>query len=103
MDRRLLPVAVACLLVSLAIAAFLSQFASGEPDGLERVSIDQGFDDAAADGIGTPLADYGVEGVEDDGLSTGLAGIIGVLVTLVLTVLVLKVAERRRSKREPPS
>jgi cobalt/nickel transport system permease protein len=103
MDRRLLPVAVAALLVAIAVAAVVSQFASDQPDGLERVSIDQGFDATASEGTDTPLADYSVEGVEDEGLSTALAGIIGVLATLGLTVLVLKVVQGRRSGPEPPS
>jgi hypothetical protein len=68
------------LAVALALAFFVSPFASSEPDGLERVSIDTGFDDTArahalADG---PLADYAVGGIDDGRVSTGLAGIIGV-------------------------
>jgi len=76
------------LVVALLVAGLLSGFASGEPDGLERVSIDEGFDEAAADHpLGdSPLADYAVEGVEDGRLSTGLAGIIGVAVTLALSM-----------------
>ncbi len=71
------------LVVALLLAFFVSPQASSKPDGLEKVAIDQGFIDAAddhdlADG---PLADYGVEGVDDEGLSTGLAGVIGVAVT----------------------
>ena len=51
------------LLIALGIALFISPLASTWPDGLEKVSIDQGFDDTATDhALGdTPLADYGVE------------------------------------------
>jgi hypothetical protein len=48
---------------------------------LEKVSIDEGFDETADEHalVDGPLADYGVEGVQDEGLSTGLAGVIGYL------------------------
>ena len=50
------------LAVAFALAFFVSPYASSEPDGLERVAIDNGFADQAqehalADG---PLADYAV-------------------------------------------
>ena len=75
------------LLVALLVAGVLSGFASGDPDGLERVSIDEGFDETAQDHTlaDSPLADYAVAGVEDERLSTGLAGIIGVTITLALS------------------
>lgn len=81
--RRLWLVAA---LVTLALAAVASSFASNEPDGLERTATDQGFDDTAeqhdlADG---PLADYRVDGVDDDRLAVGLAGAAGVAVTLTV-------------------
>jgi hypothetical protein len=68
------------LAVALGLAFFVSPHASSSPDGLEKVSIDEGFDDTArdhdlADG---PLADYAVRDVDDDQLATGLAGLIGV-------------------------
>jgi len=85
MDRKSLAMfLIGGVIVALGLAFFVSPLASGSPDGLEKVSIDQGFGSTAeghdlADG---PLADYGVRGVDDDGVSTGLAGIIGVVVTL---------------------
>jgi hypothetical protein len=75
------------LLVALVIAGVASGFAASDPDGLERVAIDQGFDDTAQDHAlaDSPLADYSVAGVEEDRLSTGLAGIIGVAITLAVS------------------
>lgn len=74
---------VAGLLVALALAVFVSPLASSAPDGLEKVAEQEGFADAA---IGhhaaeSPLADYSVEGVDDDELSAGASGLIGVLLT----------------------
>jgi len=85
-DRRLWWFLGAGLAVTLIVAGVISGFASGEPDGLERVSIDEGFANSAADHpLGdSPLADYTVEGIENDRISTGIAGIIGVVVTLVV-------------------
>ncbi len=78
------------LLVGLVLAAALALFvgpqASSEPDGLNRVAIDEGFDDEeqahALEDV--PTAGYDVRGVDDDRLSTGLAGLIGVAVTFAL-------------------
>ena len=74
------------LLVSLVVAGGLSYYASSDPDGLEHVAEQVGFDSAAeehanADG---PLADYQVRGVEDERVSGGLAGVIGALVVLAV-------------------
>jgi cobalt/nickel transport system permease protein len=74
------------LLVALLLAGVVSYYASAEPDGLEKVAADEGLDanaedHALADG---PLADYGVSGVEDERLSVGLAGVIGVGITFVV-------------------
>ena len=40
-------VVVGGLLVALGLAFFVSRFASSSPDGLNKVAIDQGFDDTA--------------------------------------------------------
>ncbi|MCJ7726238.1 MAG: PDGLE domain-containing protein [Acidimicrobiia bacterium] len=104
MDRRTWGFVAGGLVVALLVAGGLSLLASGEPDGLERVSIDQGFDDAAqAPSLDSPLADYAVEGVENSGLSTALAGIVGVVVTLLLTVGILKIVQHRRPPDPGPS
>lgn len=70
------------LLIGLALAVLVSPFASGSPDGLESVAISEGFA-ATAEGsaVDTPLADYGVRGVEDERMATGVAGLVGTLLT----------------------
>jgi hypothetical protein len=101
MDRRFLWFLGAGLAVALLVAGVLSVFASGEPDGLERVSIDQGFAAEAEehDLAEAPLADYSLEGVDDDRLSTGLAGVIGVAATLLITLGLLYGVRRWRAAR----
>ncbi len=102
MDKRLSAFLGIGLLLTLLVAGIASGFASSEPDGLEKVSIDKGFDDTADDHtLGEfPLADYSVEGVGNERLGTGLAGIIGVVITLVLMVAVLYGARAVTKRRQ---
>jgi cobalt/nickel transport system permease protein len=71
------------LIVAALLVLVVAPLASGDPDGLERVAIDQGFIDTAEDSAvaGSPLAEYGVSGVEDEAMGTRVAGLVGVLVT----------------------
>jgi len=75
--------AAAGLVVAALLVLVVAPLASGEPDGLERVAIDQGFIDSAEDHplADSPLADYGVSGIEDEATGTRLSGLIGVLIT----------------------
>lgn len=72
--------------VSMIIAGVVSYYASSHPDGLEKAAEEVGFlDDAQGSAVSDgPLADYGVSGVEDERLSVGLAGVLGVLVMVVV-------------------
>ncbi|MEF9904437.1 energy-coupling factor ABC transporter permease [Streptomyces sp. P9-A2] len=87
------------LVASLVLAGGVSFYASGYPDGLEKVATDHGIDEKAEehDAADSPLADYGVKNVEDARLSGGLAGVIGVGVTVVAGTGVFRVVRRRRS------
>ena len=69
--------------LSLALAGGLSYYASSSPDGLEKVAEEIGFIEAAKDHSNADgaLADYSVKGVDNARLSTGAAGVIGVLAT----------------------
>lgn len=92
------------LVTSLVLAGFVSFYASANPDGLEKVAHDKGIDKkaekhAAAD---SPLADYGVKDVSDARLSGGLAGVIGVGVTVVAGSAVFWAVRRRRSADVSP-
>jgi cobalt/nickel transport protein len=91
------------LLVVLGLAFFVSPYASSSPDGLEKVSQEQGFSSSAKDSATSDgaLADYGVAGVSNDRVSTGLAGVVGVAITFGLGMIVFGLIRRQRSHRHP--
>ncbi|MET9391347.1 energy-coupling factor ABC transporter permease [Streptomyces sp. NPDC006624] len=93
------------LVTSLVLAGFVSFYASANPDGLEKVAADHGIDKTAEEhtAAGSPLADYGVEDVDDARLSGGLAGVIGVGVTVAAGSAVFWAVRRRRSAGASPS
>jgi cobalt/nickel transport system permease protein len=90
------------LAASLVLAGFVSFYASANPDGLEKVAADKGIDAKAEEhaSADSPLADYGVEGLEDARLSGGLAGVIGVGVTVVAGSAVFWSVRRRRGAED---
>jgi len=97
--RRLALFVAAGLAVAVVLAFFLGPAASSQPDGLNRVAIDEGFADEEAGHRldDSPLAGYQVKGVDGDRLSTGLAGAVGVTVTFVLAGGLFLVLRRRRT------
>jgi len=86
------------LLVALGLAV-LSPLASPYPDGLERVAEEQGFSGRADDAPYTLLPDYTIPGIENETLSTILAGLAGTLLLFAagngLTFLLRRKAEGR--------
>lgn len=88
---------VVLLLAALLVAGVGSYYASGHPDGLEFVAADTGFLDSAEDSpvADGPLADYATEGVGNDRLSGGLAGVAGSLVVLGLAFGLFRLVRRR--------
>lgn len=95
-------VAVVAGLVTLAIAAGVSQFAAPDPDGLERVAEEQGFAGRAENhALSTSVfADYATRGVADEGVSLALAGVAGTAVVLAVASG-LALAGRRRDDDDP--
>jgi hypothetical protein len=88
--------------VAAGLALFVSGFASSSPDGLEKVAGDKGFlqrarDHLVADG---PLAGYTVRGIDDQRLSTGVSGLIGVLVTFGVGLALFALMRAVRSGRD---
>lgn len=90
------------LLIALFLAGFLSYYASGSPDGLEKVAGDvlpgiasHTQEHAQAD---TVFAGYSTDGVGNDRLSGAIAGIVGVAITLAVASLLFLVVRRRRGR-----
>ncbi|GIE78354.1 hypothetical protein Aph02nite_43040 [Actinoplanes philippinensis] len=90
---------IAGLFVALLLAGVVSRFASGSPDGLDYAAREGCTFDADGDITGgtcmaqqeqehqlgdSPLADYGIKGIDNETLSTGLSGVAGVLLTFAI-------------------
>lgn len=94
---------IGAVLVAIMFATVVSQFAAGDPDGLERVAIDEGFADQAehhAFGSGW-FADYATSGVDDERLSLAVAGLTGVVLTLVVGAGLVAGARSVRRAADP--
>jgi cobalt/nickel transport system permease protein len=91
--RRVRTIVVVGTAVALVLAGIVSFFANGNPDGLEYVAADHGFLATAREHLlgDFALADYG--GVGD--VPVGVAGVLGVLITIGLGRLVFRWATRR--------
>lgn len=93
--------AIGAVLVTLVVAAVVSQFAASAPDGLERVAQDQGLVAQAQDHAlaGGPFADYATDGVRNQQASLAIAGGAGVAVTLLVGLGIGFAVRDRRSGR----
>ena len=89
MTRATKPLVLAGVLVALAVALLLGPLASSEPDGLEKVAEEEGFDDTADDHAlaDSPIADY-------DG---PVARVVGVLLTFGLGAGAFALIRSRRT------
>jgi cobalt/nickel transport protein len=84
-------------IASLFLAGIVSFYASSSPDGLEKVAGDIGFIDTAKENTNSEgiLADYGVKGVDNQRLSTGAAGVIGVVATAAISTGLFALIRRK--------
>ncbi len=83
------------LAIAGVIAALAAAFASGDPDGLDSVAIDQGFEEAGKEPGFEILPDYTIPGI-DGTVSTIIAGIVGIAVVFLLVFLLGRLLARRR-------
>jgi len=90
--KRLLVIGIA---IAALVAASSAWIASGEPDGLERVAEDKGFDEAAQDPGYEILPDYTVPGIDGE-MSTVIAGLIGVALMTVFGLGIGRLLAQRR-------
>jgi hypothetical protein len=81
------PLVIVGLALSLVLAGGISYYASSQPDGFEKSAGEIGFLDTAEESplAGSPLAEYKIEGVENERLSGGLAGVVGVAATAAIS------------------
>lgn len=118
MTRRTGAFILGGLLVALLLAGVVSNFASAHPDGLDS-SLRQGCTFDADDNItggscpaqegrdhelaDSPLADYGVRGVDNPYLSTGISGVLGVLLTFAIGGGLFWLVRRRPAQPGTPA
>ena len=86
------------LLIALGLTA-LSPLASGSPDGLEWVAEEQGFLARGADPAYEILPDYTVPLIENEALTTIVAGVIGTLIVFGVTYGVARLRRGRQQTR----
>jgi hypothetical protein len=86
----------AALVISSLVVVAAALFASGDPDGLERVAEETGFSGAAEGSPFSVIADYVFPGV-DGPLATIFAGLIGVAVLFGVVWLLGRTLARRRA------
>jgi cobalt/nickel transport protein len=106
---------LAGLFVALLLAGVVSNFASAAPDGLDAATtrgctvndageitggtcMAQGAKDHEV--AGSPLADYSVSGLDHPYLSTGLSGVLGVLLTFAVAGGLFWLTRGRRGTAE---
>jgi cobalt/nickel transport protein len=75
------------------MAGVISNFASKEPDGLERVAGELGFEGEKIS-MGSPFPDYRVPEIENELLAGSLARVGGIFIVLTL-ILLLGIILRR--------
>ncbi|WP_213452307.1 PDGLE domain-containing protein [Rhizomonospora bruguierae] len=110
MSRRLGWFLAGGLLVALVLAGVVSALASSSPDGLDATALKGCTVDAEGTITGgtcmaqregehqmadSPLADYGIKGIDNPYLATGLSGVAGVLITFGLGAGLFWVVRRR--------
>ena len=105
MDKRMLWLVIgAGIIIAILLGVFIAPWASSQPDGLERVAEDKGFLENAEETepawTHSPVPDYEVPRVGDSRWATGLAGLIGVIVTLLVAVVLGLVLRKRKAPDE---
>jgi cobalt/nickel transport protein len=101
--NRNLAFVISGLGIALIIAIFVSPFASGDPDGLDRVSQDLKFEHKASEDAPAqklPFArifdEYALKGVPE-GIATPMAGLVGTLATFGLAWGIGKLLVKKKS------
>ncbi len=83
------------LAIAGVVAALAAAFASGDPDGLDSVAIEKGFEEAGKEPGFQILPDYTIPGL-DGTASTIVAGIVGIAIVFLVVFLIGRLLARRR-------
>lgn len=75
------------IFIAMVVVVVLAPAASSDPDGMEKVAVDEGFIDEGEDPRYEWLPDYTVPGIENEYWSTVVSGIIGVGIMFAVLVL----------------
>jgi cobalt/nickel transport protein len=117
-SRRTLWFLAGGLLVALLLAGVVSNFASSSPDGLDATARKGCTTDAHGNITGgtcmaqqekghetkdSPLAGYGIKGIDNPYLSTGLSGVLGVAITFGIGAGVFWLVRRRGRHDSAPA
>ena len=89
---------VLALAVAVGLGTAFSPFASGSPDGLEKVAEEKGFmgeGRLAPVQESSPVPDYVFPGIDDARLATAAAGFVGTLGVFALGAGLVAVVRRR--------
>jgi cobalt/nickel transport protein len=84
------------IVIAALVVIVLAPLASSDPDGLLRVAQDQGFLERAQNLFSGLLGDYAIPGIDNQWLSTVLAGLLGVLIVVGIVLILGRIVARRR-------
>ncbi|MFH1737324.1 MAG: PDGLE domain-containing protein [Actinomycetota bacterium] len=89
---------IGALIVACLLAFVVSPFASAWPDGLEKVAEHLGFIETAKITAKMPIPDYMFPGIGNEGLATGVAGVVGTLITFGAVYLFARIIKKKSDK-----
>lgn len=98
--RPLAALTIGGVIAAFVVAMVVSQFAAGDPDGLERVAEDTGISQVAEDSplASSIFADYATAGIDNEQVSLAVAGAAGTAVALLVGLGLASAV--RRGRRE---
>jgi hypothetical protein len=82
-------------LAAALLLAVLSPVASASPDGLERVAGDMGFAETAGETAFRVIPDYFFPGLDNGAAATIVAGLVGTLLVLAITLGLAELLKRK--------
>jgi cobalt/nickel transport system permease protein len=92
-------------LIVIGLLLLVAPHASTLPDGLTKVSTSLGFEHrASAPIVDSPLKEYQIPGIQSSSTATVVAGAVGAVFVLALSLLFARLLNRRpKSKTSPPT